>query len=141
MLSSQECSLALAAPSSSLSRQISTSFTFDVACAACAGPKSKRPDEKPRLDPPRPVMYPPPSPWCSAPPIFESRPNPSVSSPLPGMFTGLEEERKPELTSPCEIELPLQFRDLLSVSLNPLDLRDLLPSYKSLMLMSSRAPP
>ena len=59
---------------------------------------------------------------------------------VPGMLTGLE-LRKPELTRPCEMELPEQlcdfppsprpeqFRDF-SPSEKPLDCRDLLPSYR-----------
>jgi hypothetical protein len=65
------------------------------------------------------------------------------------MLTGLE-LRKPELTRPCEMELPEQLRDLppspprpeqlrdFSPSEKPLDCRDLLPSYKSVMLISSK---
>jgi hypothetical protein len=76
-------------------------------------------------------------------PNYLSKPKESV----PGMLTGLE-LRKPVLTSPCEMELPEQFRDLppspspeqlrdFSPSEKPLDLRDLLPSYRSVMLISS----
>jgi hypothetical protein len=76
---------------------------------------------------------------------YLSMPNVSV----PGMLTGLE-LRKPELTRPCEMELPEQLRDFppspprpeqfrdFSPSENPLDCRDLLPSYRSVMLISSK---
>jgi hypothetical protein len=72
---------------------------------------------------------------------------PNVS--VPGMLTGLE-LRKPELTRPCEMELPEQLRDFppspprpeqlrdFSPSEKPLDCRDLLPSYRSVMLISSK---
>jgi hypothetical protein len=72
---------------------------------------------------------------------------PNVS--VPGMLTGLE-LRKPELTRPWEMELPEQLRDFppspprpeqlrdFSPSEKPLDCRDLLPSYRSVMLISSK---
>ena len=63
----------------------------------------------------------------------------------------VEELRNPELTRPWEMEFPLQFLDLspsiplqfldLVVSLKPDDFLDLPPSYKSVMLKSSSAPP
>jgi hypothetical protein len=75
--------------------------------------------------------------------MVERSPNPSGlsrrDSPLPGILTGFVEELKnPELTSPCEMEFPLQFLDLspsiplqfldFVVSLKPEDFLDLLPS-------------
>ena len=52
MLSSQDCSLLRAAPSSSLSLAISASFTL----LELLGPKSNSPELKPRLVLPRPLM-------------------------------------------------------------------------------------
>ena len=58
---------------------------------------------------------------------------------LLGIMTGADPLSMP--VRPADMELPLQFRDLLSMSLNPEDLRLLLPSNGSPRLRSSRAFP